>query len=233
MRLCSITPGSTGDWELRVYEIDHAAGSKKSLGVTSPPEAVLIFAANSHEGRVTPRRIRLMAERSTPTSFATPSSLSSPDSIHSLSFMTENVQYMHSACQALCAPQVIDLAGPRAHNARMIEVDNEQNNEELRPTLLRVWRKYRGISQEAACADLGMTRENLSKIERGLVPYGQRLLQRAATLYDCSEADLLERDPRNPVVSTYDRLRALTPEQFATFEKAIKGVSEANKDDVA
>ena len=27
MQLCSITPGLTGDWELRVYDIDHAADS--------------------------------------------------------------------------------------------------------------------------------------------------------------------------------------------------------------
>lgn len=64
-----------------------------------------------------------------------------------------------------------------------------------RKTFLREWRKYCRLSQEAAAESLDLTQGNLSKIERGEVPYNQDFLERAATVYGCTAADLLSVNP--------------------------------------
>lgn len=72
---------------------------------------------------------------------------------------------------------------------------NPARKRKRRRTFLREWRKHAGLSQEAACEHLGMSQPNLSKIERGDLPYDQDLLEAAAALYRCSESDLLYVDP--------------------------------------
>jgi len=62
-------------------------------------------------------------------------------------------------------------------------------------TYLREWRKHARLSLEAAAAEMGLTHGQLSKIERGLHPYSQRILDVAARLYRCTVADLLIRAP--------------------------------------
>jgi transcriptional regulator with XRE-family HTH domain len=54
-----------------------------------------------------------------------------------------------------------------------------------------------------------MDRSNLSKIERGKVPYDQALLEAAAEAYQCEPADLIMRDPKSPIWSLMDTIRKL------------------------
>ena len=64
-----------------------------------------------------------------------------------------------------------------------------------RKTYLREWREFRDRSLESAGARMGLTHGQLSKVERGLHPYNQHILEIAALEYRCTVADLLTRAP--------------------------------------
>lgn len=64
---------------------------------------------------------------------------------------------------------------------------------------LRRWREFRGLTLEEVAPEYGITYTQLSKIERGISPYNQRLLEKAAELYGCTVPDLLTRDPDEAV----------------------------------
>lgn len=59
-------------------------------------------------------------------------------------------------------------------------------------TFIKQWRKHRKLSQERLAERVGVTHGTLSKIERGLRPYNQRLLEALAQELNCSPADLRE-----------------------------------------
>lgn len=87
----------------------------------------------------------------------------------------------------------------------------------LRPTFLRAWRKYRGLTQEEAGEALNLDRTQLGRVERAIQPYSQTLLEAAADLYDCTPADLLRVDPlHQDPADEWDRLmKGATAEQRA------------------
>lgn len=64
-----------------------------------------------------------------------------------------------------------------------------------RKTYLREWRELNERSLESAAAQMGLTHGQLSKIERGLHPYSQHVLEVAALEYGCSVLDILSRPP--------------------------------------
>ncbi len=64
-----------------------------------------------------------------------------------------------------------------------------------RKTYLRDYRTAAGLSLESAAAQMGLTHGQLSKIERGLHPYSQKVLETAALEYGCTVLDLLGRAP--------------------------------------
>lgn len=66
---------------------------------------------------------------------------------------------------------------------------------QLRRTFLREWRLYRNLTQEQAAERIGMDHSTLGRIERGLVPYSQGVLEAAAQAYSCEPWDLLNVDP--------------------------------------
>lgn len=92
-----------------------------------------------------------------------------------------------------------------------------------RPTFLRQWRLFRGLTQEKAASRLDMDRTNLSKIERGLVPYDQALLERAAEAYQCEPADLIMRDPKSPIWELLDTVRQLPEMQQKQLSRIVEG----------
>jgi transcriptional regulator with XRE-family HTH domain len=69
MRLCSITPGYAGEVGLRLYEIDHSAGSRyrRSSAVTRPLVTSLIFRIAGADGARRPLTQRLTEAPETPT----------------------------------------------------------------------------------------------------------------------------------------------------------------------
>ncbi len=64
-----------------------------------------------------------------------------------------------------------------------------------RKSYLREWREFRKRSLESVAAQMELTHGQLSKIERGLYPYNQHVLEVAALEYGCRVQDLLTRAP--------------------------------------
>lgn len=71
---------------------------------------------------------------------------------------------------------------------------------------------------------IGMSHQNLGKIERGAVPYSEHLLERLAEEYRCDIVDLIIRDPTDPdgLWSVYDQLKPVERLQLVEMAKVIK-----------
>lgn len=89
---------------------------------------------------------------------------------------------------------------------------------------IREWRKFRGLTLEQLAERIGMTHQNLGKIERMKVPYNQALLEALAEELRCAPADLIMRDPSQPdgLWSIYDQLSPIQREQVVEIAKTIK-----------
>lgn len=68
---------------------------------------------------------------------------------------------------------------------------------------------HRGKKLVPVAEHLHMSHSQLSRIERGLQPYNQELLEALADLYMCDVIDLLIRDPLDPegIWSLWDRAK--------------------------
>jgi transcriptional regulator with XRE-family HTH domain len=60
---------------------------------------------------------------------------------------------------------------------------------------IRSWRKHRGLTLEQLADRVDTTHASLSRIERGLQPYNQYMLEALADALRCEPADLIMRDP--------------------------------------
>lgn len=81
---------------------------------------------------------------------------------------------------------------------------------------LREWRKFRGYTLEQMAERIGMSHQNLGKIERGKVPYNEPLLDILADIYRTDKGSLIMRDPtkKDPLWSIYDQLAPPERERF-------------------
>ena len=78
----------------------------------------------------------------------------------------------------------------------------------FRPTFMRQWREYREMTLERAGEAVGMSHAQLGRIERGLQPYNQALLEALAELYRTDAASLIMRDPSNDTIwSLWDQAK--------------------------
>lgn len=95
----------------------------------------------------------------------------------------------------------------------------------LRKTFLKEWREYRGLTQEQAADRLEMDRSNLSRVERGQVPYSQGLLEAASIAYACEPWDLLHVDPNKEgdVIDLTRLLKDAPPEKRAEIIGYARG----------
>lgn len=69
---------------------------------------------------------------------------------------------------------------------------------QLRRTFIRQWREHRGVTLEQLADRIGTTHASLSRIERGLQPYSQGLLESIADALQTDPASLLMRNPDSP-----------------------------------
>jgi transcriptional regulator with XRE-family HTH domain len=92
-----------------------------------------------------------------------------------------------------------------------------------RPTFLRQWRKHRDKSLVQVSELLHISHGQLSRIERGLQPYNQELLERLAELYMCEPVDLLMRDPSEPtnIWSLWDHAKPGEKRQIEAVAEAL------------
>lgn len=70
-----------------------------------------------------------------------------------------------------------------------------RNDSPHRPTFIRQWRNHRGYSLDKLADMVPMDKSNLSKVERGILPYNQEMLERLADALSTDPASLLMRDP--------------------------------------
>jgi transcriptional regulator with XRE-family HTH domain len=84
---------------------------------------------------------------------------------------------------------------------------------------LRQWRKFRGYTLEQAAERVGMSHQNLGKIERGRVPYNEPLLDILADVYRTDKGSLIMRDPtvKDAIWSILDQLAP--PERTRLVER--------------
>jgi len=89
---------------------------------------------------------------------------------------------------------------------------------------IREWRKHRDLTLEQLAERIGMSHQNLGKIERGLVPYNQVLLEALAEELRCAPADLIIRGPEDPesLQSVVSGMRPAQVVQLVEIAKTIK-----------
>ncbi len=92
-----------------------------------------------------------------------------------------------------------------------------------RKHFLREWRIHRGYTAERAAEMVGMSRENLGKIESGKVPYNQDSIELLAEAYNCEIADLLMRDPteRDSIWTIWDQAKKAQRTTIVAVAKAV------------
>jgi transcriptional regulator with XRE-family HTH domain len=78
-----------------------------------------------------------------------------------------------------------------------------------RKTFIREWRHHRNLTLEQLANRIGMTHATLSRVERGLQPYTQDLLEALAVELGTDAASLLMRNPGDPeaIWSLWDEAR--------------------------
>lgn len=98
---------------------------------------------------------------------------------------------------------------------------------QLRRTYLREWREYRQLTQEMASERLEITQGQLSRIERGQVPYSQGLLEAAADAYRCEPWDLLNVNPlvEGDVIDAESKFRQAGPDQKRQIAEFIEFIT--------
>ena len=75
---------------------------------------------------------------------------------------------------------------------------------------LRHWREHRGLSQDQVADAIGISKASVSRVENGITPYTQDVLEAYARVLDCTVADLVSRPPSDPegLWAIWERLRA-------------------------
>lgn len=86
-----------------------------------------------------------------------------------------------------------------------------------RKTYFKEWRLHRKLTQEQAAERLDIDQSTLSRIERGITPYDQDFVEKAAFAYLCEPSDLIMRNPLDDdaVWSITDNLRKAAPDDRA------------------
>lgn len=98
-----------------------------------------------------------------------------------------------------------------------------------RPTFIRRWREAKGLTLEALAERVatrlgGMTHASLSRIERGLQPYSQPIIEALADeLTGGDVASLLTRDPSEPsaIWSIWERAKPGERKMIVDIAKTI------------
>lgn len=111
----------------------------------------------------------------------------------------------------------------RVHHVYMAKVTPQFRRPLYRLTYIRQWRAYRGLTLERLADRVGMTHASLSRIERGLQPYGQALLEALAEALQTDVASLLTRDPTDPegIWSMWDQAKPGQRRQIVELAKAL------------
>ena len=95
---------------------------------------------------------------------------------------------------------------------------------QYRRTFIRAWREHRDLTLEQLAEDIGTTHATLSRIERGLQPYSQPILEAMADeLTGGDVASLLMRNPTDPegIWSIWDQAKPGQKAQIVEVAKTL------------
>lgn len=116
-----------------------------------------------------------------------------------------------------------------SHGARFPAMSKKENGHRFTPTRIREWREHRGLTLEqlAGRLDDAMSAGNLSRLERGLIPYSQETLELIAQALDVAVADLFDRAPPSKELEEWlALLEKLAGEKRAQALRVVKALSE-------
>jgi transcriptional regulator with XRE-family HTH domain len=96
-------------------------------------------------------------------------------------------------------------------------------------TYIRAWREKRGYTLDDMIGRLDVlglkiTGASLSRIERGIQPYSQDILEAIAGALNLSVADLVENDPNVPEAEVIDFMRHLDDRELKQAESVLKAM---------
>jgi transcriptional regulator with XRE-family HTH domain len=92
---------------------------------------------------------------------------------------------------------------------------------------IREWRIFRGLTQERLADRLETSAATISRLESGKQPYTQPVLEALAYALICEPADLIMRDPNNPIWSIFDTLRSLPPDEQEQIARIVETFRKA------
>lgn len=129
--------------------------------------------------------------------------------------MADNVHPMHSRVKGRCAWPLLVESYSCLHYAGM--------GRTLGRHFLRPWRKHRDKTLEAVAEEVGISRTQLGRIEKGQQPFNEELLTRLADIYDCDVPDLIMRDPSDPqnIWSLWDHAKPAQRRQITAVAETI------------
>ena len=93
------------------------------------------------------------------------------------------------------------------------------------PIHLREWRKARGLTLTELASLAGIDHGNLSKLERGIFPYSQSVLEKLANALSVSPAIMLSLEPDDVAAVEAEMVsvdKTLSPETRAAWSKICK-----------
>jgi transcriptional regulator with XRE-family HTH domain len=93
------------------------------------------------------------------------------------------------------------------------------------PTFIRQWRTHRGYTLERLAEMVGTTHATLSRVERGIIPYNQELLELLADALTTEPASLIMRDPtkHEALWSLWDRAKPGERDQISALAETVIG----------
>jgi transcriptional regulator with XRE-family HTH domain len=134
--------------------------------------------------------------------------------------MLQNVHDVRKLIKRDCARRDVAASAANAHTPHM-------GKREKTRQFLRAWRKHRGYTLERVADHIGMTHQNLGKIERGQVMYNDQLLDALADFYRTDKGSLIMRDPaklsgEDAIYSIWDTLTAPQKKEALEIIEVIK-----------
>lgn len=98
-----------------------------------------------------------------------------------------------------------------------------KGRQQYRRTFIRQWREYQGLTLEMLADRVGTTHASLSRVERGLQPYSQPLLEALADALSVEPADLLMRNPEDPegIWSVWDNAKPAERQMIVNLAKTV------------
>ena len=93
------------------------------------------------------------------------------------------------------------------------------------PTLLRVWRKHRDLTQEQLAERVDTSEASISRLENGRQPYTQALLEALANALRCEPGDIIARKPGEPTDEVQRILERMGDEERGRVLRVVRAMA--------